>query len=714
MSPSVASAEKVLRRFLEAGMARDEPAMRACLNKASREAGKFDPSSGPPPGTELSFGEATEESADAIVIPVLAGPGREPMLRCVVVREEGDWKVDLATTIDRMMGGMMEQVGQAVGTAVEAMGQALGDALTASFGQDENVTRDWSSAELAPRAEELMGLPKMTPLPGVSRAFSEAVGSRVEVMASDELLSIGGEEGRQTLIDWFEGPLFAGWAEMLRRAAEYAPLKGRLRAMRLEYATWFDNKAIVLDGSDLLYRMRLPESEGFYQDDWVAWCIDGVLAGLPAEIDPNVAGKRMVLTDHERGDFDIYKDRVVPAHMCRISELVGRRVELEVDWLGIHDPASAVRQWQRWGLNRIYGAVALACAGGDLAEQIRRDLKRITLRQRSGVEERFARYEHGILELSFHDYGGEPVGFYEQALFNVLAGDPILPTTPTDASEGAPAKGTAATDGSVSTPDDDPLFASAMESTRGAEPTWREQVKMLFGGRPVALELDWACLQGRYPLIQPFVHRALTGTMEALGMVAFDPAHKSRLETVRRVVVTGRDEEVAPSVALDGGDLTFTVGLAPGGDERPPSAELAGLLTDALGSGRRFSSGMPERAREPEPGQAVLRFTGDLYQVAGKYMDELEAELRRGNAWPAQPAPDPLVVKGAFGCENMPFEYWLAWVLVPRVREIVATRGEFPERSATGAYAVRALDGAPHGSEVVSILSEFDWAIERR
>ncbi len=58
----------------------------------------------------------------------------------------------------------------------------------------------------------------------------------------------------------------------------------------------------------------------------------------------------------------------------------------------------------------------------------------------------------------------------------------------------------------------------------------------------------------------------------------------------------------------------------------------------------------------------------------------------------------------------MAFEQWLAWILIPRVKGIVATGDSFPAGSMVGTYAVRELDGA-NVPEVVTLLCEFDQFI---
>jgi uncharacterized protein YqcC (DUF446 family) len=117
----------------------------------------------------------------------------------------------------------------------------------------------------------------------------------------------------------------------------------------------------------------------------------------------------------------------------------------------------------------------------------------------------------------------------------------------------------------------------------------------------------------------------------------------------------------------------------------------------------------PRNAERFNPAVAPLRQTeGDPYELAEHYMVRLESVLRASGLWPGDNPDGPVEVKGAFGCENMPCEHWLAWVLIPRVRQIIAERGDFPDGSAVGAYAVRAFDGLPGAAEVIGLLSEFD------
>src|SRR5262249_37822193 len=101
------------------------------------------------------------------------------------------------------------------------------------------------------------------------------------------------------------------------------------------------------------------------------------------------------------------------------------------------------------------------------------------------------------------------------------------------------------------------------------------------------------------------------------------------------------------------------------------------------------------------------------YKTATSHADRIERELRSLNAWQSSPLPDEAYdTKKAFFADRMTFYQWLQFVLLPRIREIVEERGEFPAESSVGAYAVRELDGVEEAGGLVRALSEFDEFIE--
>jgi len=105
----------------------------------------------------------------------------------------------------------------------------------------------------------------------------------------------------------------------------------------------------------------------------------------------------------------------------------------------------------------------------------------------------------------------------------------------------------------------------------------------------------------------------------------------------------------------------------------------------------------------------------DRYQAAAAFADRIEQELRAVNAWTSEPPPDSAFEsETAFFADTMTFYQWLQFVLLQRVREIVAERGHFPRESSVGAYAVREFDGSDRDGALIQALSEFDDFIEHK
>ena len=101
------------------------------------------------------------------------------------------------------------------------------------------------------------------------------------------------------------------------------------------------------------------------------------------------------------------------------------------------------------------------------------------------------------------------------------------------------------------------------------------------------------------------------------------------------------------------------------------------------------------------------------YEGAGEYADQIEQELRKLDAWQAESPPEAAFqsTRPFFG-DTMSFYQWLQFVLIPRIRSIVAARGTFPGKSQVGSYAVRELDGQDEAADLITLLSRFDRFIE--
>lgn len=105
----------------------------------------------------------------------------------------------------------------------------------------------------------------------------------------------------------------------------------------------------------------------------------------------------------------------------------------------------------------------------------------------------------------------------------------------------------------------------------------------------------------------------------------------------------------------------------------------------------------------------------DLHARVAAVADKIEAELRRMGWWRGvEPDPKAFESKRAFFSDTMPYATWVQAVLLPRIREIVAERGEFPRQSMVGVQAVRAFDGVYEADELTSLLGELDAVVEER
>lgn len=102
----------------------------------------------------------------------------------------------------------------------------------------------------------------------------------------------------------------------------------------------------------------------------------------------------------------------------------------------------------------------------------------------------------------------------------------------------------------------------------------------------------------------------------------------------------------------------------------------------------------------------------DIYTLVACKANEIETELRRLNRWTTEPLPPECFENmGAFGSNTMAFEQWIQFVLIPRIQEIVSTKGEFPQESHLAAYAIRVFDGDTHVDYLHDLLYQLDTLI---
>jgi hypothetical protein len=237
---------------------------------------------------------------------------------------------------------------------------------------------------------------------------------------------LGVEQMIRQMTEWFDGAMFAEWQPLFEQIVSAGvPLRGRLRSVRIEEAKQPKNRVIVLDGSDLVYRLN-PAPGGTLGNEELAAVLPGVFAGLPARIDSTICEYRVLPVDGEALTLEFYRERWVPRWMRRIRELLRKPVKLEADWARAADVALTAPQLPLWGLNRVYGGIAYACLDPVRKEQLRRELDTVELAVGASVTRRFARYVDGKLSIGIcAQGGGDTPGCYEHEIAQALAGSAV-------------------------------------------------------------------------------------------------------------------------------------------------------------------------------------------------------------------------------------------------------------------------------------------------
>jgi uncharacterized protein YqcC (DUF446 family) len=93
---------------------------------------------------------------------------------------------------------------------------------------------------------------------------------------------------------------------------------------------------------------------------------------------------------------------------------------------------------------------------------------------------------------------------------------------------------------------------------------------------------------------------------------------------------------------------------------------------------------------------------------------EIESEMRRSGLWRAEAPPsERYAFTMPFAIDTMAFPEWLQFILIPRVRSLIAEGGAFPSGSRVATQAVREFDGQPEASDLLRLLDEFDALFNR-
>ena len=130
-------------------------------------------------------------------------------------------------------------------------------------------------------------------------------------------------------------------------------------------------------------------------------------------MDAAAAGRRCLPLDGERPTVEFYLQRWVPRWMRRVRQLLGTPVQLDVDWDAAAEAPHAGVQLPRWGLNRVYGGLSLACLHEPRKQKLAANLKSIRLDVSLDCNDKYVRLEGEKLVVGISYLNGDTPGCYE-------------------------------------------------------------------------------------------------------------------------------------------------------------------------------------------------------------------------------------------------------------------------------------------------------------
>jgi len=93
-------------------------------------------------------------------------------------------------------------------------------------------------------------------------------------------------------------------------------------------------------------------------------------------------------------------------------------------------------------------------------------------------------------------------------------------------------------------------------------------------------------------------------------------------------------------------------------------------------------------------------------------VDGLEAELRRMRLWEHErPREELLASPKPFCVDTLALSQWIQWLLIPRMRRILAGDGELPTSSAIHPYAEDCFEHLDDPSALLLLIERFDGLI---
>jgi len=90
-------------------------------------------------------------------------------------------------------------------------------------------------------------------------------------------------------------------------------------------------------------------------------------------------------------------------------------------------------------------------------------------------------------------------------------------------------------------------------------------------------------------------------------------------------------------------------------------------------------------------------------------IDGLEQELRRVQLWELEPPSAHLLASSQPFCvDTLALSQWLQWLLIPKMRRILAGDGVLPTRSAISPYAADYFAHLDDGDALLALIERLD------
>ncbi len=100
------------------------------------------------------------------------------------------------------------------------------------------------------------------------------------------------------------------------------------------------------------------------------------------------------------------------------------------------------------------------------------------------------------------------------------------------------------------------------------------------------------------------------------------------------------------------------------------------------------------------------------YTHLGSLLIDIECELRRGDFWQQEsPSAEALASTEPFAVDTLDFQQWLQFIFLPRMRLLIDERNALPQQSNITAMAEVAWIEEIRAMAVITVLRQFDEAI---